>query len=476
MPLKKLDLTPRKEPMNLAKKVLPHHHESRIPRFFFRPVFFVLAGLLVSALSIFIWTQYQPSRISIGDSENPGFLTQLGQLITSGDRKLIGESEDRVNILLMGIGGDGHDGAYLADTIMVISLRPSTKQISMLSIPRDLAVPILDYGYRKINNALAFGQAEGYEGGGEKLLSDVISEVFDIPIHYFARVDFQGFVDVIDRIGGVTIDVERSFTDYQYPTDDYGYQTIRFSAGTQRMDGATALEYVRSRHGNNGEGSDFARATRQQNVLQAAKNKILTFGTLLNPTKISGLLEAINKHYVSNIELWEMARIGNIAKTYDTDNIITYVLDNSAEGFLKTEIGLNGAYLLVPRAGDFEELQFLANNIFDIGGIKQEDALVMVQNGTTTPGLAGAASEEIASYGIETRLILERATDTGTTTLYDFTNGAAQETSAIIVEHFGATVKTGTQEMRDALLLSEQEAPDFLLIMGQDQVTPQHIS
>lgn len=472
----KLNLTHHKEPMSLAKAVIPHHRGRHWPTFFFRPTFFVLAGLLIAFLSVLIWTAYQPSRVSAGDTGKPGFLTQLGHLITSGDRKLIGETDDRVNILLMGIGGEGHDGAYLADTIMVISLRPSTQQISMLSIPRDLAVPILDYGYRKINGALALGEQSGYKGGGEQLMADVIGEVFDLPIHYYARIDFQGFVDVIDLINGVTIDVEHSFTDYQYPTEDYGYQTVKFSAGTQVMDGATALKYVRSRHGNNGEGSDFARAARQQKVLRAAKDKILTFGTLLNPARVNGILDAVQEHYLSNIELWEIARLGKIAKEYDTDNIITYVLDNSTNGLLKSDIGINGAYLLVPRTGDFSELQFLADNIFSVGAITQESAVVMVQNGTSHAGLAAAVTDELDPYGIATRLVLERAADTAKTILYDFTDGTVPATVGTIVERFNATVVPGTPERKAQLTDTEQEEPDLLLILGEDQVTPQQIT
>lgn len=472
---KKLHIGRHREPMNLAKSSPTPPGRRRLSSLFFRPGILVISVLLVAILGTFLWTAYQPTMTGIAGEDAPGLLTQIGHLITSGDRQLRGENDDRVNILLMGIGGEGHDGALLADTIMIVSLQPSTKKVAMLSVPRDLAVPILDYGYRKINNALAFGEQEDYPGGGERLLVDVVQEVLGINIQYYARVDFEGFVDVIDLIGGVTIDVERSFTDYQYPTEDYGFQTIRFSAGTQLMDGDTALQFVRSRHGNNGEGSDFARAARQQKVLRAAKDKILTFGTLVNPKRISGLISAVQDHYTSNLELWEISRFGEIAKEYDTEHIINYVFDNSAEGLLKTQIGEGGAYLLVPKANDFTDMQFLANNIFSASAIQSEGALVLVQNGTNEAGLAKAATEELTPFGIRARLIVERAPANGETVLYDFSNGAVPASIAKIVERFNARVTQATAEQR-AAYDDPEDQPDLLLILGQDQVSPQQIT
>jgi LCP family protein required for cell wall assembly len=462
--------------MDFAKSEVPKA-PARRRTIVLRPWFLIPAFLLTALLSTFIWTSYQPSGAVAGQEENsPGLITQLGHLITSGDREIAGEEEDRVNILLLGIGGAGHQGAYLADTIIVASLRPSTKSISMLSVPRDLAVPILDYGYRKINNALAFGEQEDYPGGGEQLIAEVVEEATGLPIHYWARVDFQGFIDVVDLIEGVTVDVERSFVDSQYPTENYGYQTVRFSAGRQVMDGVTALKYVRSRHGNNGEGSDFARAARQQQVLAAVREKLLTVGTLLNPKRISGLIDAAQEHFHTNLELWEMARAANLIKEYDTEHVITEVLDNSPGGLLKTQIGIDGAYLLVPKAGDFSEIQFLAAHIFEIGAVGEEDAAVMVQNGSGAAGLAGDVVDALEPYHISARLILESAPSTGQTVLYDFTGGAAPATANLISALYHAQVVAGRAGDAETIAEEETEAPDFLLILGTDQVTPRQLS
>ncbi|MBI3963540.1 MAG: LCP family protein, partial [Candidatus Kerfeldbacteria bacterium] len=119
-----------------------------------------------------------------------GIITQIKYLVSSGDRPILGEREDRINVLLLGMGGVGHEGAYLTDTIIVASVKPSTHEVAMLSVPRDLYVPIPGYGWRKINNANAFGREQDYPGGGEALATAVVEEVTGLDVPYYARVDF----------------------------------------------------------------------------------------------------------------------------------------------------------------------------------------------------------------------------------------------------------------------------------------------
>jgi len=217
--------------------------------------------------------------------EKIGFFEQIKHLLINPEKEIKGESDDRLNMLLIGIGGAGHPGSYLADTIIVASLKPSTKEVAFISIPRDLYVEIPDYGWRKINNAFAFGHGPDYPGGGEALLKEIVEDVTGLPIHYYARLDFEGFRKAIDDVGGIDIYVENSFTDYEYPDYNYGYQTISFKKGWEHMSGERALQFVRSRHGTSGEGSDFARSKRQQKVLFAVKERIFSINTFINPAQ-----------------------------------------------------------------------------------------------------------------------------------------------------------------------------------------------
>jgi len=348
-----------------------------------------------------------------GTNKKLGFFQQLSHLVTAGDRQLQGEAEDRVNILLMGIGGPGHDGPYLTDTMMVASYKPSTKQLAMISIPRDLVVDIPGYDYRKINNVLSIGRDIKYPGGGEAMAVKVVSDLLEMPIQYYARVDFTGFEQVVDRLGGVTVNVENAFTDYQYPTLNYGYQTIRFQVGQQTMNGDIALKYARSRHGNSGEGSDFARARRQQKILFAVKEKALSLGTLINPVKVSDLLGAIGDHSQTNMEVWEMVRLAKLVLDVNSDQVINKVIDDSADGLLQAETGLGGAFILVPRDRNYEDIRFFAQQIFLIGAAEKEGAKVLVVNAGAPVTLAASTAKSLAAFGLTT--VSTPLTLTGTT-------------------------------------------------------------
>jgi LCP family protein required for cell wall assembly len=119
------------------------------------------------------------------------------------------------------MGGVGHDGPFLTDTIILASIKPSKKQVALISIPRDMAAPIPDRGWGKINAANAYAEAQTAGEGGEEVRA-TLAKLFDLPIHYYVRVDFNGFMELIDKLGGVDVYVERSFIDNQFPTGKNG--------------------------------------------------------------------------------------------------------------------------------------------------------------------------------------------------------------------------------------------------------------
>ena len=226
---------------------------------------------------------------------NPTFAipSSLTALTASADETLIGGQEDRINVLLLGIGGKGHEGSNLTDTIILASYKPSTHEVGMMSIPRDLLVPIPGYGWRKVNNLYSLAEYNDPGTGGD-YTKQILSQIFDVQIPYYLRIDFKGFVELVDLVGGIDVNVAKTLTDYQYPIpgheeypeEDGRYEHLYIEAGPQHFDGETALKYVRSRHGLNGEGSDFARAARQQLAIEALMNKIFSLNTLLRPSKI----------------------------------------------------------------------------------------------------------------------------------------------------------------------------------------------
>ncbi|MBU0531260.1 MAG: LCP family protein [Candidatus Uhrbacteria bacterium] len=408
----------------------------------------------------------------------------LKRLVTSSNKVLAGEADDRINILAMGVGGAGHDGPELTDTIIFGSYRPSTDEVGMLSIPRDLTIPIDGYGWRKINHLNAY---EGPETAAEE-----IGDLLNQEVHYWIKVDFQGFADLIDDLGGVDIYVETAFSDYQYPTADYLVQTISFEEGWQHMDGEAALMYVRSRHGNNGEGSDFARSRRQQKVLMAVKEKAISVNTLLNPGKINKILSTLSEHIETNLSTWEILRLATLARDVDPGNIKNHVLDNSAGSPLYNEI-LNGAYVLLPKNDDWGPVERMAANIFSADDERYEIEAppeeppafvkVEIQNGTNISGYAFRTSQLLEGQGFEVTKIsnaVERSFDH--TLIYDLTNGQRPNELKMLQDYLAADVAMTTsgwmytneiipQEITvapdDPNAEPTEEDIDFLIILGE---------
>ncbi len=429
----------------------------------------------------------QVSGKVFGGSTNASALDQLGRLIVPGDRQLKQDANHRTNILLAGYGGPGHDGAYLADTIIFVSIDNTTNDIATLSIPRDLLVDLPNYGYRKINNALAFGMSETNPHGGDSMLTNAVQVVTGQTVHYFAKIDFNGFKAAVDAVGGVDITVDTAFKDYEYPDSNYGYQTISFDAGKQQMDGEQALEFVRSRHGTNGEGSDFARSKRQQKLLFALREKALSLGTLTNPSKVSGLLDSLGNHVFTTFELWEVARLGAILKELTPEKVVTRVLETTTDNLVVVGRGADGAYVIQPRVGlgNWSEVHDLAANIFQLNVVQREAATIQVVNATTRTGLAESVGHTLRGFGFDVQTVAspEEAT-ADTTTVVDLSGGNAPQTVASLQHRYNASVATTmpanlTLTPGKAIVNSNANGnknaaavpPNVILILGRDAST-----
>ncbi len=399
----------------------------------------------------------------------------LKRLVFSDNRLLDGFKENRINVLLLGVGGEGHDGPQLSDTIILASFRPSDNAVALLSIPRDLAVTIPGYGVRKINHANAYGEEKNPGKGGE-LARDVVSAVLDEPIHYWLRVDFSAFEKIIDLLGGLSINVEHSFIDSQYPTNDFLTQTVEFTEGVELMDGKRALIYARSRHGNNNEGTDFARARRQQKILTSIRDSILTPSTLANPKKINSLFNTISEHIDTDISLIEMLEFGRRASTINFNSIVFQVLEAGTNDYLQ-EISNTYGYFLVPRAGDFSEIAELANTIFDkkttslektpqkiTPKIVHTTSTIAILNGTWEVGLAARVRTLLEHKGIHVREIgnapergqLETTVYVRNTTIYPET------TTSTLATLLNATITNNPPPF------TVPQKSDMVIVIGRD--------
>jgi LCP family protein required for cell wall assembly len=472
--------------------------------------------------------QVNSTANSTDDFPKLSLLSTLRYFVDGGDLK--GEQNDRVNILLMGIGGEGHEGPQLTDTIIFASYQPSSGKIGLMSIPRDMTVPIPGYGYRKVNHANAFGELDK-KGNGPKLASQVIGDVLDEDIHYYVRVDFEGFAELIDDIGGIDVYVERGFTDAQYPalgkeiatcsdssviaparqivsdggstsdseseaiSADYScrFEALTFQEGWTHMDGQTALKFVRSRHGSNGEGSDFARSARQQKVLLAIKDKIFAASTFLNPARINRILDTLKQNIATNMDIPEMLRLARAAKNLQEGQITHHVIDASEDSPLYATI-LNGAFVMLPKNDDWKPLQKIAEYIFvpkegqsrfvDAPESKPKFVKIEIQNGTNVSGLAFRASQLLDGQGFNVVKVGNAISrDYAHTVIYDLTNGKRVDELKALRDFLKADVTlsaTGWMVSGDVVpkgisvtsddyqKLTTESNIDFLVILGEN--------
>jgi len=204
-----------------------------------------------------------------------------------------------INILVMGLDSRQGEGALArTDTVMVVGVRPYQLRVSVLSLPRDLFIDTPGYGSQRINTINLLGEQDA-QGSGSALLAQAILQTFAVPIQRTVRLEFQGFVELIDAVGGVTIDVERAIVDDAYPTEDGGIKRVEFASGVQYMDGEQALIYSRVRHGSD----DYQRAQHQQQVLSAL------IGQLSNPARWPAALAVLNRNLETDLSFFDLAQM-----------------------------------------------------------------------------------------------------------------------------------------------------------------------
>jgi LCP family protein required for cell wall assembly len=247
--------------------------------------------------------------------------------------------KERINILLLGIDqrvGE-KDPCYRTDTMIVFTLDPVTMQAGMLSIPRDIWVPIPGYNNNRINTANCIGDTQDYPGGGIALAEKTVEHFLGVNINYAARVNFTAFENFVDRLGGVDIEVPKDIYDAEYPTNDYGTEVFSISKGMQHMDGETALKYARTRHSGNG---DFDRARRQQQVILAVKEKLQdprTMASLLS--QAPALLNELSTSVKTDMTLDQIQQLAVLATKIERDKIKSEVLDQRYTEFATTPEG-----------------------------------------------------------------------------------------------------------------------------------------
>ncbi|MGI8588064.1 MAG: LCP family protein [Chloroflexia bacterium] len=323
--------------------------------------------------------------------------------------------KERVNILLLGLD-TRHPGDSRSDTMILVSIDPSAKTAALLSIPRDLWIPIPGFGENRINAAYQFGETNNVAGGGPGLAMQTVEQNFGVPVHYYAQVEFSGFQRIVDALGGVTIDVQHALIDNEYPAD-YGdaFQRIYIPSGVQHMDGRTALQYVRSRHAD----SDLARNDRQQAMLLALREE----GTQVSIIgKLDSLLSGSKGALRTDLPLEQVGSLVQLAQHIPREN----VQQLSLGGDMTTAGNQNGADVLLP---NWDLIRPAIAKLLGRPDMSAEGAVVSVMNGTDTPGLALRTADQIRNAGFNVPAnLVGNPTDAGggrypQTVVYDYTGG-----------------------------------------------------
>jgi polyisoprenyl-teichoic acid--peptidoglycan teichoic acid transferase len=337
-----------------------------------KKIVIALTVFLIIAFTIFASSIAFSNENLIKNLSNLNFFGQIGGLITSGDRPLKGEAEDRINFVLIGIGGKNHEAGTLADTIIVGSYKPSLKQVALMSLPRDLYVKYKN-SWTKINAVHAYAEKNNPNQGGKETM-EFLTQLLNLELHYYAVIDFDGFEKLINEFDGLDVYVDNDLIDNQYPIkgreETYPiasrFERLVIKQGWHHFDGETALKYARSRYAYGIEGSDFARSKRQQKIILAVKDKVLQPGFLINPSRISSLMTAYAENISTNLQLWEILKIMKVSREVDYENPITYSLVDGPTPLLYDQ-RVNGAYVLLPYGGNFDKVNFVFENIFTLG-------------------------------------------------------------------------------------------------------------
>lgn len=231
------------------------------------------------------------------------------------------------NILLVGTDARIGQDVSRTDTMVWVHLDPQANRVSMMSFPRDLWVNIPGYGQNRINTAYLTGETKLGKGYGPALLKKTVGDLVGVPIDHFVLVNFEGFKTIIDKIGGIYVDVPKVIDDNKYPMDEYEGDVrtmkIHFDAGRQLLDGSKALIYARTRHAD----SDFGRNQRQQQVLLAIFERLREQGLLGQLTSLDDYTDVLSNYIRTDISRSEMLSFASVGARLHAEDVQRFAID-----------------------------------------------------------------------------------------------------------------------------------------------------
>ena len=393
--------------------------------------------------------------------KNVSIVKQLSELIFSPVEKLKGEENGRINILLLGIGGEKHIAGELTDTIMIASINTKTNEAALLSIPRDLYVQIPGTNVNHKINAIKIYGDQSKEKNGIELLREVVEEISGLDIHYYTQLDFNGFIKIIDDLGGIDIYLEKDINDPSYPNFNRGYDPFYIKKGWHHLDGETALKVARSRHSTMG---DFDRIKRQQDIIKATKQKVFEKYSQFDVIAFKNIFFSLSNNLKTDLQLKELPRFYKIAKEVKNYDITVETVDT--KNYLnRTYIGRG--YTLQVKENNYQKINELSANIFDLEisderkeVIRSEGANIEIQNGTGTLDLANKVAFDLEELGY--RIINSTNIDPpdfSGVQIYDNSENSKPDTLDFLKEKFNGVI----MEMSEDNFIKA----DFVIVLGR---------
>jgi LCP family protein required for cell wall assembly len=386
------------------------------------------------------------------------------------------EKKERVTILLLGIDKrEGEHGPWRTDTMILGTIDPESKTAGILSIPRDLWVPIPGYGESRVNSANFIGDRDKYPGGGPALAKKTVEYNLGVPIHYYVLLDFDGFEKIIDTIGGVDVNVERTLHDERYPDpspdDPDRVRTIHFDAGLQHMDGKAALEYARSRLST----SDFDRSHRQMQIILAVREKALRLNLIPRVPELMVTMADIVQTDLQPGNIITLARLGG---EIEQENLQFAIIDHT---MTVEHVTPSGAQVLLPIR---EKIRPVVEELFtsptpptpptaqpeivtveEINRLAQEGAKIVVQNGTPTANLAAQTAAFLKEQGYHVVEFSDADRfDYPQSIIIDYTG------KEYTIQNLAVLFNVTPENIRRSLNLKSEV--DIRLIIGQDFTLP----
>ncbi|HVD01627.1 MAG TPA: LCP family protein [Candidatus Dormibacteraeota bacterium] len=391
-----------------------------------------------------------------------------------------------INLLVLGYGGAENDAPYLTDTLMVLRLDPASNRVAMISVPRDLYLPIEAWPSstgiahtEKINAAFLIGTDNGgypdaaqrsprYTGrdGGGHLAEDTVAKVTGLHFDGYAAVDFKAFRTVVDALGGVNVCLSSPLDDYNYPNYSDGYIPggIHFKAGCQHVNGEQALEIARSRDAVElNQQSDFARAQRQQQIVAAIKKQMLTVNGF---TKLPGLMSALSGNFKTDLTIDDLSAIYSWSKGVDESKALHYGLTNAN---LLTVGGCGpgyAGYILCPVDPSYQMVHAYIADTFPPPLVTSAKAPVQVAWGGYPADLGSSVSNLLTPYGFKLASPQNRVLVPQATVIYDFSGGLYPQTQAFLAQFFKAQVVTVTASTPAPAAFTNNQG--FVIDIGHD--------